>query len=79
MAFVKRARLPQAEDSAPMRVSRIGTSSQRSPRLSPRPYFTRRRAVFQAPMCSEPEACFRRLPDNPRFAAPKVRDTAPHG
>ena len=25
MAFVKRARLPQAEDSAPMRVSRIGS------------------------------------------------------
>ena len=35
MAFVKRARLPQAEDSAPMRVSRIETASQRSPRLSP--------------------------------------------
>ena len=26
MAFVKRARLPQAEDSAPMRVSRISPS-----------------------------------------------------
>ena len=30
MAFVKRARLPQAEDSAPMRASRIGSPKRAS-------------------------------------------------
>ena len=39
-AFAKRARLPQAEDSAPMRVSRTG----RSPKRLPRRFF--REAVF---------------------------------
>ena len=36
MTFAKRARLPQAEDSAPMRVSRTWGCAQRIPNVSPK-------------------------------------------
>ena len=58
MAFVKRARLPQAEDSAPMRVSRIGTASQRSPRLSPVPILHAVEQFFKRRCVQNPKPAF---------------------
>ena len=45
MAFVKRARLPQAEDSAPMHVSRIGAKPQSFPIAKRKEMGVRKRSV----------------------------------